>query len=98
MKRISSWLLMLLCGMIILTTSVPPVDDPGTAYNESDGAVTISLPSTNAVTSVAPAAFSTKLLRPSSSHPAVSQETHIVAGKPAPFLYSFQQLLCTFLI
>jgi hypothetical protein len=91
------WILVLLCGTIVFTSSVPPVDDPDTAYNEADSAITVSLPSATTANLVLPVVVETNLARPSSVVP-VFRYGHFVTARPVPFVSSLQQLLCTFLI
>jgi hypothetical protein len=91
------WILVLLCGTIVFTASVPPVDDPNTAYNEADSAMTVSLPSATAANLVLPVVVKTNLARPSSVAP-IFRYAHFVTARPVPSVSSLQQLLCTFLI
>jgi hypothetical protein len=91
------WVFALLCGTIVFTTSVPPVDNPDTAYNEADSAMTVSLPSAPAANLVLPVVVKTNLARPSSIA-RVFRYAHFLTARPVPSVSSLQQLLCTFLV
>lgn len=98
MKRIY-WILVLLCGTVAFATSVPPVDDPCTPYDEADAVVNVSLPSLEGMKLVPPAQQPGILPMLSlASKSDSSRSDNFVSELPAGSFHSSQQLLCTFLI
>lgn len=53
--------LILLCGTAVFATSVPPVDDPDTADNESHAVISVSVPAADASKLLALASEATSL-------------------------------------
>ena len=100
--KFSRWILaLLLLGTVVCAASVPPVDDPDTAVDESEFQVLFLIPSPLSVKSVPVFVNSLDLTKP------VSVSQNLTTGiSSAEFMRppdschspSLQKLLCTFLI
>jgi hypothetical protein len=97
-KIIHPIFVLLLLATVAYASTVPPIDDPGTAFNESDTAVTLAPPAAAHINFGSPAMDS--LIPPNSSPGWI---VHNPANELAPVPsqcppHSFQKMLCTFLI
>jgi hypothetical protein len=92
-----------LLGSVLCAASVPPVDDPDTAIDESEFQVVFLVASQPSVKLVSPLANSLDVPNPvlftedlTSKTP--SHESMLVPKQTASHSHSLHQLLCTFLI
>jgi hypothetical protein len=96
------WILVfLLLGTVVCAFTVPPIDNPETAFNEADAPVSLALPTSLWARVVLPAADSITLpklpLKWAVAELTLSEERSLLAPKQ-PSQDSLQKLLCTFLI
>ena len=95
--------MLLLLVTVVCVVSVPPVDDPDTAIDESDFQVNLAIPANLSVKLVHPIANSIDspeivLCRQDLRVKSSRREFMPVPKQPAAHSNSFQKLLCTFLI
>jgi hypothetical protein len=92
---------LLLLGIVVCVASVPPVDDPDTAIDESEFQVILATPSPLGCKLLPPLANSVDLARPASHSQNVKAHIFlsdfILVAKQSRS-HSIQKLLCTFLI
>ena len=101
MKYIHWILVLLLLGTVVCVASVPPVDDPDTALDESDFQVNLAIPSTLGIRLVHPVANSVDLPKLSLSYQDLRTKPSRHAFMPVPKQTpsrSIRKLLSTLLI
>ena len=96
-------LVFVLLGSVLCAASVPRVDDPDTAIDESEFQVVFMVGSQPSIKSVSPLANSLDLPKPVSCAEDLTTKNlfpriHAVPERSASHSNSIQKLLCTFLI
>ena len=98
----SRWILVLfLFGTVLCVASVPPVDDPDTAIDESDFQTNLAIPAPLDIKLVPPVATSVNLTQPVLCDRDWKANTCLREFTPVPKQsrsHSLQKRLCTFLI
>lgn len=100
-KQTHCVLVLLLLGTVACASTVPPVDDPETAFDEGDAPISLALPTLLRITLSPPAADSIILPRPTLCSRVWGVDNSVHRPSPRPNRrspYSLQKLLCTFLI
>ena len=93
--------MLLLLGTVVCVASVPPVDDPDTAIDESDFQLTLASPSLINTKLVQPLANAVDLPKPASCSQVLKDNACLHEFITAPRhsrSHSIQELLCAFLI
>ena len=93
--------MLLLLGTAVCVASVPTVDDPDTAIDESEFQLVLATPSPLTIKLVPPLANSVDLPRPASCSQDVKADTFLgdfILVPKQSRSRSIQKLLCTFLI